>query len=224
VRTPPVATTSRAPVRRDRAAAILVVSLAVLALTTALALIGVGEPEREVFEVVNRMPGWLEPPIQVAMTFGLFIAVPTVALAAAALRRPRAGAAVAVAGTTAYLLARTMKVLVGRGRPLAILFEDEVVVYGTEQRGLGFPSGHAAVSAAIVCALIPYVLWRWRWWLLSLPVAVSFGRMYVGAHLPLDVLGGVALGAACAAAFHLAVAARIRPAARRAAAAPDPGG
>jgi hypothetical protein len=33
-------------------------------------------------------------------------------------------------------------------------------VWWAEQRGLGFPSGRAAVSAAIVCALIPYVLWR----------------------------------------------------------------
>ena len=36
---------------------------------------------------------------------------------------------------------------------------------------------------------------------------VALGRMYAGAHLPLDVVGGAALGWAVAAATHLAVGA-----------------
>ena len=41
--------------------------------------------------------------------------------------------------------------------------------------------------------------------LLSFPVLVALARVYVGAHLPLDVVGGAALGVAVAAGVHLAL-------------------
>ena len=44
-----------------------------------------------------------------------------------------------------------------------------------------------------------------------MPLLVSFGRIYVGAHLPLDVVGGAAIGLFCATAYHLVIS---RPAAR----------
>ena len=54
----------------------------------------------------------------------------------------------------------------------------------------GFPSGHAAVSAALAFILFAYLPGRWRWVPLALAVIVPAGRLYVGAHFPLDVVGG----------------------------------
>lgn len=59
---------------------------------------------------------------------------------------------------------------------------------------LGYPSGHAAVSAALTVVVAAHLSKRWAIAALGLGLAVIFGRMYVGAHLPLDVVGGAALG------------------------------
>jgi membrane-associated phospholipid phosphatase len=198
-----------APSRVDRRLRLelplLLAAVATFVLTTAPALDGVPEWERRLFETVNGLPGWLDPPVQVVMTLGLFIAVPIVAGAAFLLRHPRAGTAIVLAGTVAYLLARVGKEVVGRGRPLNVFGESDVVVHGAIQGGLGFPSGHAAVSMAIACAAIPFLRTPWRWALLVVPVLVGFGRVYVGAHLPLDVVGGAAIGLFCATAYHLVI-------------------
>jgi undecaprenyl-diphosphatase len=61
------------------------------------------------------------------------------------------------------------------------------------------------VAIALAAVAAPY-LPRWgRWLVWSLAVAVVAARVYVGAHLPLDVLGGAALGYAAAALVHLAL-------------------
>ena len=67
-------------------------------------------------------------------------------------------------------------------------------MYGKQQTGLGFPSGHAAVAAAMMTAASPYLSPPARiagWTVVCL---VAAARMYVGAHLPLDAAGGLFLG------------------------------
>jgi undecaprenyl-diphosphatase len=98
---------------------------------------------------------------------------------------------------------------------------EEVRIRGAAAAGLGFPSGHSAVSAAIVLIVLPYLIWRWRWALLALPLVVAFARIYVGAHLPLDVVAGLAIGALCAAIVNLAIG--VPPAPLRAPTAPTAG-
>ena len=46
---------------------------------------------------------------------------------------------------------------------------------------------------------------------LALGAIVLFGRMYVGAHLPLDVIGGAALGAIVGSVVNLVVHPRALP-------------
>jgi undecaprenyl-diphosphatase len=87
------------------------------------------------------------------------------------------------------------KFLVGRPRPRGVNW--------------GFPSGHVT-AAATFAVVVVYLLSRERIWpaarvpLLLLGIAlvgsVGFARVILNAHWPSDVLGGILLGAGCAAA------------------------
>src|SRR5438128_8044732 len=103
----------RTPVRRDFAW--LAVSLGVFAVCAALVAGGkVGSLEREVFDVINGLPGWLNRP----MTAVGVLIVPLVAAAIAlAFRRWRLGAALALVAPLKVIVERVPKLLVDRPRP-----------------------------------------------------------------------------------------------------------
>jgi glycosyltransferase 2 family protein len=156
------------------------------------------------FRLVNQLPEVLGRPLLVVMQLGAVAAVPAVAGVALVARRPRLARDLAVSGGLAWVLARVAKELVGRARPVALI---DGVVERAVNTGLGYPSGHVAVAAAMATAAGPWLprpARRAAWWAVWL---VALGRIYAGAHLPLDVVGGAALGWAVAAATHLALGA-----------------
>jgi undecaprenyl-diphosphatase len=59
------------------------------------------------------------------------------------------------------------------------------------------------VSTAITVVTWPEVSTGWRAALGALTGLVPLGRMYVGAHLPLDLVGGAALGLAIGSAINI---------------------
>ena len=160
--------------------------------------------DANLFRLVNQLPDGPGRPLLVVMQLGSLAAVPVMAAVALAARRPRLARDLALSGGLAWVLAKVVKGLVGRGRPVALL---QGVVERVLDTGLGYPSGHVAVAAALATAAGPWLprpARRAAWWMVWL---VAIGRMYAGAHLPLDVVGGAALGWAVAAATHLAVGA-----------------
>jgi membrane-associated phospholipid phosphatase len=108
-----------------------------------------------------------------------------------------------VAGAGVYLLAKQVKGIWPRGRPAALV--DDVVIRGTAALGRGFVSGHAAVVTALVVVAWPWLNRPGRVACAVLAAAVCLCRVYVGAHLPLDVVGGAALGLAVAGVVRLVV-------------------
>jgi undecaprenyl-diphosphatase len=135
------------------------------------------------------------------MQLGNIIAIPVAAAVAAVLRRWWLAVEILVAGVATYYLAKLVKGWVMRGRPATLL--DDVTIRGAAATGRGYVSGHAAVITLLVVIIWPYLGARWRWVAVAVAVFVCLARVYVGAHLPLDVAGGAALGCAVGAAARL---------------------
>lgn len=108
-------------------------------------------------------------------------------------------------------LAAIIKSIIGRKRPLSAFRDDiqdgKVLVHTVLERARkrSFPSGHSQTAFGVLVA----VTWYWAGWytplLLVWALVVSFSRIYLGIHFPLDVAAGAVLGivvsvAICAAA------------------------
>src|SRR5207237_7851239 len=82
-------------------------------------------------------------------------------------------------------------------RPLAVLPADAVHVIGLRLRAGSMPSGHAAMLAALACALAREAWLRRRSLvppILLLGTLGCIARVAVGVHWPSDVLVGAAIG------------------------------
>ena len=157
---------------------------------------GVPAAETAVFRLLNDttvVPFVLLWPV---MQLGNLLVVPAAALLAAALRRWRLAVGLLAGGMAAYYLAKVVKDLVVRARPAELL--SDVVIRGAEAQGRGFVAGHAAVAVALAAIAWPWLGARGRAAVVVLAAVVCLARVYVGAHLPLDVVGGAGLGLAIA--------------------------
>jgi undecaprenyl-diphosphatase len=148
--------------------------------------------EEHVAGRVNQLPDALHGPLWVVMQSGALAAPPVAAAVALATGRRQAAGRLAVSGLSAYYVAKAVKRWIGRGRPVDFL--PATIVRGQPATGNGFVSGHAAVSTALALEAWRTLDGPARAVPLTVAPVVGLARIYVGAHLPLDVLGGAALG------------------------------
>jgi undecaprenyl-diphosphatase len=156
--------------------------------------------ERWVFRLLNEMPGWLYPILWAPMQLGNLVVGTAAGLIAAFVARNLA----VVAGV---LLAMVLKLvtervvrremadyLVVRQRPGTS--EPGAILRGADvpRSGPSFPSGHVILVAGVACVVAPTVPAQWWWVPILLVVLVMVGRVYVGAHNPLDVTAGLGAG------------------------------
>lgn len=115
---------------------------------------------------------------------------------------PRAARAVGLTLLASYWLNTIAKGAFDTPRPF--LADPDLLrspAAGATAPGPGFPSGHAQLSTTFWVMTAGLVRRRPLTVLaVAVIVLVSFSRVYLGVHLAVDVVGGVLLGLACAAA------------------------
>jgi membrane-associated phospholipid phosphatase len=199
-------------IRRDLI--VLVASLAVFAVCAVLADRRVGPAERAVFHAINGLPGWLYGPMLVAQYLGVLAMPLVVAAGAVALRRWRLAAALVLVVPLKLAAERVPKLLVERERPGTSV--PDAILHGVPSAGLSFVSGHAIITFAIAGLLVLVLPRRWGIVAFVLATLNAVARVYLGAHNPLDVVGGAAIGLAVAAVLDLVLdVARDRPGSRQ---------
>jgi undecaprenyl-diphosphatase len=149
--------------------------------------------EASLFRWFNRWPDGLRVVLWLPMQLGSLVgSLAVVGVTWLVSRNVRLAAAALVASQLSWWSAKLVKDVVGRGRPAALLADVRVREHAA---GFGYVSGHAAVAFSFVAVLAPSLPRPWRSVAVVLAVVVGVARMYMGAHLPMDVVGGAGLGA-----------------------------
>jgi membrane-associated phospholipid phosphatase len=148
--------------------------------------------EARVFRAVNGLPDALHAPAWVIMQLGTIGAAPATAGATWLVGDPELAARLLASGTGTWALSKVVKQMVRRPRPADLLAGTRC--RGRDAAGLGYLSGHAGVAVALGAAALPRLGPAGRALTVTAIPVVGLTRVYVGAHLPLDIAGGAALG------------------------------
>lgn len=98
------------------------------------------------------------------------------------------------AGTLAAVgLNQPLSHLVGRARPYDVLRGVEVLV--PRAHDFSFPSDHTTATGAVICGLVLAGRRALTAVAVGTGLLLAFARVYVGAHYPGDVVGGLIFGA-----------------------------
>jgi membrane-associated phospholipid phosphatase len=155
--------------------------------------------ETRVFRRLNGLPDWLYKPLWLPMQLGNLVVGTAVGLIVALIDWDLAVAVGVILAMGLKLVtervirhemadALSVRQRPGTSQPGAILRGD------VPASGPSFPSGHVILVAAIGSVVAPNVRVAWWWLPILLTLLVMLGRVYVGAHNPLDVTAGLGAG------------------------------
>jgi membrane-associated phospholipid phosphatase len=160
----------------------------------------ISSAEARVFHMVNGLPDGLYPLLWLPMQLGNLVVGTAAGLGVALVDRD---ATVAVGVTLAAALKLLTERVIRREMAdfLAVRQRPGVSQNGAILRGgdvpasgASFPSGHVILAAAVGTVVTPVLSAAWYLLPPVLILLVMIGRVYVGAHNPLDVTAGLGAG------------------------------
>jgi membrane-associated phospholipid phosphatase len=160
----------------------------------------IGAAESRVFHAVNGLPDFLYPILWLPMQLGNLVVGTLAGLVVAIVD---GDLIVAIGVVLAMVLKLVTERIVRREMAdyLAVRQRPGTSQVGAILRGgdvprsgPSFPSGHVILVAAVGSVVAPVLPAAWWWVPLVLTILVMFGRVYVGAHNPLDVTAGLGAG------------------------------
>lgn len=174
--------------------------------------------EESIFHALNDLPGWLYRAMWLFQLAGLLLVPLAVAAVAAAFRKWWLAAALVVFVPLKLLVEKgVVKQLVERERPGTTIcgfdaddpsaFDSACANFRGDVPldGLSFVSGHAIIAWGVAALLWPVLPGRWHWLPVTIATLNAVARVYLGAHNPLDVIAGGAVGVAIGASLVLVV-------------------
>ncbi|MEV0981825.1 phosphatase PAP2 family protein [Streptomyces sp. NPDC049915] len=177
-----------------------------------------GSSYRDVVDLAQHSPGWLDTTIRVWSDYGL--AVFAVLMILVWWQARRAGAATAVVALAvpvvvvlAYVVNDVLKTFVHEDRPCQTL-QVRTLEACPAHGDWSFPSNHAAIAAAAAVALV-FVSRRLGALACLAALAMAASRVWIGVHYPHDVLAGLVTGGLVALVAILLLRRRSEALARR---------
>jgi undecaprenyl-diphosphatase len=171
--------------------------------------------EASIFHAINDLPDWLEQPMWLFQLAGLLFVPLVVAVVAAYFRQWWLVVGLVLLVPLKLIVEKAVvKQLVERERPGTTIcgypddFDETCGNFrDVPLEGLSFVSGHAIIAWGVAALLWAVLPGHWRWLPIAIATLNSIARVYLGAHNPLDVVGGAAIGIALGAIISLAVGA-----------------
>jgi undecaprenyl-diphosphatase len=146
-----------------------------------------------VFDAVNGLPDGLTGPMVALQYLGTLFIGPLVVVAALVLRQWRLAGAAAAVTVLKLAVERGVKLVVHRQRP-GMTVPDAILRGDVPPKGWSFVSGHVILTGALAAVITPYLAGRWKVLPWIVVAAVAVARVYLGAHNPVDVVGGLGVG------------------------------
>ncbi len=187
--------------QQSRTALLLVFLLVVLAVCSYIACNGVLSFEWSVFRIVYSWPAWMKPWFLGITYLGTFWALIILSSYYFWRVQPLRSFRVLASGLVALLITELVKQLIARPRPYVFFGNDKRDMYAG---GFGFPSGHTALAFMVLALVWPHVDTKGKVIASVLALLVALSRLYLGVHLPLDLVGGACIGVAVVLATNMA--------------------